>query len=374
MVAQTRAGGQPSTLKLKFREKLLGRTTTSTDVLLKKLKTLHAELAEMEQERLDVDSLETVRCELIHQSILLHKDKGVKAYAACCIADILRITAPHARYKPTELTDIFHFFLRQLVQNLKSSDNPYYNQYFLLLECLSAVKSSALICDLPKAEEIVEQFFKDCFKIVRYDLSKKIELFMVDILNVIIDESHTIPPVVVTTLLAQFMDKNLVSPPLTRTIFVLKFVNKGMDQPAFRLATQVCNGSSTKLQRYVCQYFTDIILQHSDEEDFEEIQKAHDLIKRLNRFCPSLLHNVVPQLEEELRVDEVSIRIMATQTLGEMFVDSGGADFMRKYPSTWNLWLTRRNDKASAVRIAFVEACKGLVVAPGDTREAVEGE
>ena len=162
---------------------------------------------------------------------------------------------------------------------------------------------------------------------------------------------------------------------LMRTRFVLKTsVNKGMDQPAFRLATQVCNRSSTKLQRYVCQYFTDIILQHSDEEEFEDIQKAHDLVKSLNRFCPSLLHNVVPQLEEELRVDEVSIRIMATQTLGEMFADSGGTEFMRKYPSTWNLWLTRRNDKAAAVRLAFVEACKGLVVAPGDTREAIEGE
>ncbi|KAF9652585.1 ARM repeat-containing protein [Thelephora ganbajun] len=355
MVAQTRAGGQPSPQKLKFHEKLLGRTTTSTDVLLKKLKALHTELAELEQDRLDKHALDGVRQELIHQSILLHKDKGVKAYAACCIADTLRLTAPRAPYTQNELTDIFHFFLRQLVQNLKSSDTPYYNQYFLLLECLSAVKSTVLICDLPKSDELIEQFFKDCFKIVRYDLSKKIELFMVDILNAIIDESHTIPSVVVTTLLAQFMDKNL-----------------GMDQPAFRLATQVCNGSSTKLQRYVCQYFTDIILQHSDEEEFEEIQKAHDLVKRLNRFCPSLLHNVVPQLEEELRVDEVSIRIMATQALGEMFADSGGTDFMRKYPSTWNLWLTRRNDKAAAVRLAFVEACKGLVIAPGDTREAIE--
>ena len=147
-----------------------------------------------------------------------------------------------------------------------------------------------------------------------------------------------------------------------------------MDQPAFRLAIQVCNGSSTKLQRYVCQYFTDIILQHSEEEEFEEIQKAHDLIKHLNRFCPALLHNVVPQLEEELRVDEVSIRIMATQTLGEMFSDSGGTDFMRKYPSTWSLWLTRRNDKSAAVRLAFVEASKGLVLAPGETREAIEGD
>jgi sister-chromatid-cohesion protein PDS5 len=215
MVAQTRAGGQPSPTKpkLKFHEKLLGRTTTSTDVLLKKLKTLHTELAELEQEHVDQDTLAGVCKELIHQSILLHKDKGVKAYAACCIADILRLSAPEAPYLPRELTDIFHFFLRQLVQNLKTPDTPYYNQYFLLLECLSTVKSTALICGTPKPDELIEQFFKDCFKIVRYDLSKKIELFMVDILNVIVDESPTIPSVVVTTLLAQFMDKNLVSPP-----------------------------------------------------------------------------------------------------------------------------------------------------------------
>ena len=215
MVAQTRARDKspsPQKVKLKFHEKLIGRTSTSTDVLLKKLKTLCTELVDHEQDRIDRDSLSGVSHELIHQSILLHKDKGVKAYAACCIADLLRLSAPHAPYKPNELTDIFHFFLRQLVQNLKSSDTPYYNQYFLLLECLSAVKSPALICDLPKADELIEQFFKDCFKIIRYDLSKKIELFLVDILNAIIDESPTIPSVVVTTLLAQFMDKNLVSP------------------------------------------------------------------------------------------------------------------------------------------------------------------
>ena len=213
MVAQTRAGGHPSSPKLKFHEKLLGRTTTSTDVLLKKLKTLHTELADLEQEHMDQDALGGLHKELIHQSILLHKDKGVKAYAACCIADVLRLTAPKGCYDHRELTDVFHFFLRQLVQNLKTSDTPYYNQYFLLLECLSAVKSPALICNLPKSDELIEEFFKDFFKIVRYDLSKKIELFMVDILNVIVDESQTIPSVVVTTLLAQFMDKNLVSPP-----------------------------------------------------------------------------------------------------------------------------------------------------------------
>lgn len=146
-----------------------------------------------------------------------------------------------------------------------------------------------------------------------------------------------------------------------------------MEQPTYRLAIQVCNATATKLQRNVCQYFTDIMLQHSEEEDFDEIRKAHDLIKRLNRSCPSLLHNVVPQLEEELRVEEVQIRLMATQVLGEMFAEKGGVEFMKKYPSTWSFWVARRNDKASTVRMAFVEASKALLSGIGEMRDLIEG-
>lgn len=72
-------------------------------------------------------------------------------------------------------------------------------------------------------------------------------------------------------------------------------------------------------------------------------------------------------------MEEVQIRLMATQVLGEMFADKGGADFMKKYPTTWHFWLARKNDKASPVRLAFVEASKGLLTSLGDMRDAVEG-
>lgn len=148
-----------------------------------------------------------------------------------------------------------------------------------------------------------------------------------------------------------------------------------MDQPAYRLAVEVCNATSDKLQRHVCQYFTDIIVQHSQNEDFDEVRSAHELIKRLNHSCPSLLHNVVPQLEEELRVDEVQLRQMATQVLGEMFADNAGGDLEKKYPSTWSMWLDRKNDKLAPVRLAFVEGCKGLLQHHrADLRESVECE
>ena len=145
-----------------------------------------------------------------------------------------------------------------------------------------------------------------------------------------------------------------------------------MEQPSYRLAVQVCNATSDKLQRHVCQYFTDVIVDRGQEEEYDEVQTAHDLIQQLNRACPSLLHNVVPQLEEELRVEQVQLRTMATQTLGEMFADKHGADLVQKYPTTWTHWMGRRNDKNVNVRLAWVETMKGIVASLPHLRAQTE--
>jgi sister-chromatid-cohesion protein PDS5 len=208
MVSNTRGGAQ-SAQKLKFNEKLVGKGL-STDALLKKLKALHTELAEMDQELVDVNSLGHVRKELISTSILLHKDRGVKAYSACCLADILRLYAPDAPYTQTELRDIFQFFFRQLTNGLKGADASYYNEYFHLLESLSTVKSVVLVCDLPTADELMADIFRDFFGLVRRDLAKKIEIFMADILEALIDECQSLPSEVLEVIMAQFLDKNAV--------------------------------------------------------------------------------------------------------------------------------------------------------------------
>jgi sister-chromatid-cohesion protein PDS5 len=210
MVAHTRAGDKPTPKKLSFNEKLAGKGL-NTDVVLKKLKALHNELADLDQELVDVSSLNMARKELISTSIMLHKDRGVKAYAACCLADILRLYAPDAPYTHNELRDIFQFFFRQLSAGLKGADSSYYNEYFHLLESLSTVKSVVLVCDLPNADELMVDIFRDFFGLVRRDLAKKIEIFMADILVALIDECQALPSDVLEAIMAQFMDKNAVS-------------------------------------------------------------------------------------------------------------------------------------------------------------------
>ncbi|KAJ7207075.1 armadillo-type protein [Mycena pura] len=354
MVAQTRHAAAPSPKKLIFRDKLVGKGL-STDALIKKLQVLHRELAELEQDLVDVSSLGAVRKELINSSILLHKDRGVKAYAACCLADILRLTAPDAPYTQGELRDIFQFFFRQLTNGLKGSDSPYYTEYFHLLESLSTVKSVVLVCDLQNADELMVEIFRDFFQLVRRDLAKKIEMFLSDILVAILDECQTLPSEVLETIMAQFMDKNA-----------------RIEQPAYRLAVQVCNSTADKLTRHVSQYFTEIIVAERDD-DFEEIRTAHELIKRLYHSCPAVLPTVIPQLEEELQAEELQLRLIVTQVLGEMFADkSGGVELTRQHPTTWNVWLKRKNDKSPAVRLKFVEATRALLESVPEQRDVVE--
>jgi sister-chromatid-cohesion protein PDS5 len=204
------AGRDDKKKRLQFRDKLVGKGL-ATDALLKKLKTLHQELEKFEQEAVHTPSLESVRKELLHSTLLLHKDRGVKAYVACCHADLLRLYAPECEYTGPELQDVFDFMFRQLGVGLTAQDAPYYAQYYHLLESLSSVKSVVLICDLPGADKLMKGVFKEFFAIVKRDLPKKIELFCADILAALIEESKSIPSDILERyLLQQFKDDHAV--------------------------------------------------------------------------------------------------------------------------------------------------------------------
>lgn len=91
----------PTQVTLQFDQSLKG--CSSNAELLKRCKALHVELADIDQELVDTASLDSIAKELISAPLLLHKDRGVKAYLACCLADILRLYAPEAPYTQNEL-------------------------------------------------------------------------------------------------------------------------------------------------------------------------------------------------------------------------------------------------------------------------------
>jgi sister-chromatid-cohesion protein PDS5 len=88
--------------------------------------------------------------------------------------------------------------------------------------------------------------------------------------------------------------------------------------------------------------------------------------------------NIIPVLEENLRVaEEIPLRQLTTATLGKMFgerpvVGTGVADIVRAFPSTWRAWLGRKVDKVIGVRLAWVEAAKGILINHPELRNDLE--
>jgi len=92
--------------KLKFNEPItwrVGRTAIPIADLLQRLQTLAQELRKMEQEEVETESLTKVAQELATPQLLGHKDKGVRAWAGCCIVDVLRLCAPDAPFTANQL-------------------------------------------------------------------------------------------------------------------------------------------------------------------------------------------------------------------------------------------------------------------------------
>lgn len=90
---------------LKFNEPLSWRAGRAipTAELVKRLDKLSKELTELDQDWEHKESLNKIAEELSSTHILGHKDKGVKAFAACCLVDILKICAPDAPFTPKQL-------------------------------------------------------------------------------------------------------------------------------------------------------------------------------------------------------------------------------------------------------------------------------
>ncbi|GAA5824892.1 hypothetical protein JCM11251_005384 [Rhodosporidiobolus azoricus] len=389
--ADTSNGGKQ---RLEFSQPLRGASLSNHE-LTKRLKALHHELRDLDQDTVDTASLDGVAKDLIHPGLLLHKDKGVKAFVGCCLVDVLRLYAPDAPYTPKELNDLFDFLIR-LFRYVGSPTDPHQAEYFFIVDSLASVKSIVIVCDLDHADELVERVFRESFDTISSTSPKNVEIALSDILLSLLEELPSIPHPVTEILLSQFLPKTIKSRP-----------------SAFRLATDVCRGASDTLGRYVSQYFAEVLLEgvdgrkgrgggsselesdeesEDDDEDDEDtggrgkkrkaakkaarkngkakvrvvdggedgdlpssLVRAHDLIRSLHRHVPSLLLSVIPLLSSELTSPNPSYRRLATACLGAMFGEpqrggAGGGDLASAFPGVWKEWCSRVEDREAKVR------------------------
>lgn len=253
-------------------------------------------------------------------------------------------------------------------------------------------------------------------------VGQDVEHYMTLILEMLIDEAQTLPSKVIDIIMAQFLraaapgavkDKAEQSArDDSQTTLLLK------EEPAaYKMARTVCLGSQDKMARYVGQYFSDVIMEASglagsngnraaadsddedgmagpSEEDLKELKKAHLLIRELWKAAPVLLQNVVPQLDAELSADNVNLRQLATEALGDVVSGIGAAgpppppaldpaayplyklsdfesdnistnplttpysplSFAQTYHQPYQNFLSRKNDKSPVIRASWTTA------------------
>ncbi|KAJ0166467.1 Sister chromatid cohesion protein pds5 [Colletotrichum tanaceti] len=418
-------------VSLQFDEELTwkpGKPIPTTE-LLNRLQTLSEELGGLDQDTVDVESLNDVAHALGQRNLLVHKDKGVRAYAAVCIADILRLCAPDAPFTADQTKMFFNLVVTHIFPSLNDQAHPYHSQHKYVLTALTDVKSILLINDVDGADDMLLKLFSVFFDGVsgsnsspEEGVSKEVRNTMTEMLIALVDEASGMNPKVIEVIMAQFLR---AAPPGGFHSRTERGEQNGSqstllpkDEPAaYLMAKEICNVCTEKMVHYVSQYFSDVILdasrfaaktvgnRHDEDEDedaprgptdaeLKELKKAHYLIRELWRAAPSVLQNVIPQVEAELSADNVDLRQLATETLGDMISGIGAAgpppppvldpaqypplrladeapsqisdnvlttplspqSFAQTHSSAYNHFLGRRNDKTATIRAAWTTA------------------
>lgn len=341
-----------------------------TNELLSRLGSLHEELSALVQDQTDLESLNSYRADLVNKKLLKHKDPGVRAFAACCLSDILRLYAPDAPYTDTQLTEIFKLVLSQFEQ-LGDPDNGYYFQQTYLITRLLEYRSIVLLTDLPTSNKLLMEVFQ-----IFYDESKKFNpsLYKVigGILGEIISEFDSVPMPVLKLIFNKFLTYNPQEIP------------KGLgieSNCGYEITLILCDAYSSRMSRHFTKYYSEVLYSLTNEENnssYESkvttsrtLDRLHTLTTRIWETVPELVSSVIGFVYHELCSDKELLRIKATKFVGDILSLDSDVNFITTYQDTFNAWLTKIADISVDVRIQWVDTIPKVLTTRTDIAEDI---
>lgn len=358
--------------KLSFKKPILSTAgyTISTEELLRRLSTLHEELSSLVQDRIDLSSVDEYKNNLINKALLKHKNIGVRAYAACCISDILRLYAPDAPYTEKQLTEIFKLLLSQL-ERLGDSENGYYVQQTYLLTSLLEYRSIVLIADLPTSETLIEQLFS-----IFYDDSKtynpKLYNVIGGLLGEVISELDTMPFSILRLIFNKFLT------------FDPNNVPKGLEVASncgYEVSLLLCDVYSTRMSRHLTKYYSEILLDITDGDDdniqegqnanAKSLQKLHKLVLQLWKCLPDIIAAVIGFIFHELNSEKHLVRVESTRLIGNILCLESNTNFVSVHADTFNAWMSKIADENAEVRLAWIEYVPNILQCRNDITEEI---
>ena len=275
---------------------------------------------------------------LITATLLKHKEKEVRLYAALCLSDVLRIFAPEDPYQDDlVLKGVYVAFLDALA-HLKDPSKSTFECAHALLQNIAAIGLCVPMLDLEceGADALVPQLFETLFDALNPSNAGLVEEDVTKVLAIMIEEDESTSPEVLHAVL-----ERLIQP------------MRGENSAAHSLACNLVRKSENNLQLAVQHFLTDA-LNARGAGDHPLSKRYADVLEAVAVVDSTSLVTVWPVIMDELQNDDEEARLRAVRLFGRILSAPGSA-VARDFGNYLQQFLKRFNDKCTAVR---VEMCR----------------
>lgn len=253
--------------------------------------------------------------------------------------------------------------------SLEKPNNPYYKQHYYLLENIVRVQCIALVNELRDRDGLATRIFELFYRIIGKNKSVDLDYLLTSILTQLVQEFEILPSRIVDIIISHFLSK---PPESTQKDNHSLPVSAG-----YNLSKAICTENIDVMTRHVNQYFSDIMSVSANEDYEEEMErgsrkpestmksahiKAQELAVEIWTAVPELLVTIIGQLEQDLTIDDLQVRELATVSIGRMLGHSPSRiNFVKEHFTTWKAWLGRIKDKNYQIRVAWTNALPNII-------------
>lgn len=132
------------------------------------------------------------------------------------------------------------------------------------------------------------------------------------------------------------------------------------------MAQTLIHRAADKLQPFITKFLNDLLVEgKSSETDLSS--RAYELIFELNFVNASLLLYVLPQLDNQLKVEDLETRSSAVQLLARMFA-AKDSTLPSSYPHLFSAFLGRFKDINPDIRIVMVQFAEHFIINQADDK------
>ncbi|KAM6553079.1 hypothetical protein CsatB_013841 [Cannabis sativa] len=327
--------------------KLTKRTNPNKDFIVKSLRQAANALSQLEQpsspdpnKKLEAAreieaAIEPLKECIIIRGLLQHKDNDVKLLVAICVSETFRILAPDLPFEDKYLRGVFELIISMFAE-LADTTSPYFSRRVKILETVSRCKCCVIMLDID-CNDLIMEMFTTFFSVVREHHQQSLINDILSIMTDILNEE-------VTQLLLDVILHNLLKE------------EKKTPSAACQLAMSMIKTSAEKLGPIVCEFLTSCIMNR-DAVQSENKEFYHEIIFKIAQCAPHMLHDIIPNMSQELLTDQVDVRIKALTLIGKL-LSLPEFHIAQNYRNLFMEFLKRFVDISAEVRVTALQCAK----------------